>query len=418
VWILLMICHVYFTGVTLARAGLSSTHAAGRRIAWLAAGVMIAVVAVVGLGVTQELAARPITTFREALIALGQASMQPAPHVVLWPFVAAVRPLVSGSFEEFVLALPAAVAVYVGLVFWVLWTDEAFESAAEQMVERHDQQPTRRAARYRARPIGWVLGLTGRPEPAFVWKAALQTFRVVDRRVVVRFVLILLWVCAAVIFVPRARGFAQMIGVFAAIGSGFSTLMAPQLLRMDLRQDLQHLDVLKTWPVRAPAVIRGEILWPAMVVTSIAWSLGLLAILFSAAVFERTAVAWRLAIGMAAMIMVPALVVAQYTIHNAMALLFPAWVPVGSGRPRGVDAMGQRLITLGGTWLMLALALLPGIVGGGLLWAAFYRFVGPWILVASAAVCAAIVATEVVMASEALGPAYERLDITSVERGE
>jgi ABC-2 type transport system permease protein len=410
-WILLMICHVYFTGVTLARAGLASTHAGARRIAWLAAGAMIAVVAVIGLGVTQEITAHPVNTLREALIALGTVSAQPVPRIVLWPFVATVRPLLSSDLGEFLRAMPAAVAVYVGLVLWVLRTDEAFESAAEHMVERHDQQPAIRAARYRARPIGWVLGLTGRPEPAFVWKAALQTFRVVDRRVLLRFTVILLWVCAVVVFVPRARGFAQMIGVFAAIGSGFATLMAPQLLRLDLRQDLQHLEVLKTWPVRAAAVVRGEIIWPALVVTMIAWALGMVARFFSAA-------AWRLAIGIAAMILVPALVTAQYMIHNAVALLFPAWVPAGTGRPRGVDAMGQRLIMLGGTWLMLLLSLLPGIAAGGLLWIAFYRFIGPWVLVPAAAIAAAAIAAEVLMASEALGPAYERLDITSIERGE
>lgn len=417
-WILLMICHVYFTGVTLARAGLTSTHVAGRRAAWVAAGVMVVVAAVIASGVGLEVAAHPVTTLRDALLVFGRVSEQAAPRVVLWPFVVAVTPLLSGSFGAFVRAVPAAALVYAGLVLWVLWTDAAFESAAESMVERQDRQPAVRAARYRARPIGWVLGLTGRPEPAFVWKVALQTFRIVDRRVVLRFVLILLWVCVVVAVVPRARGFAQMIGVFAAIGSAFATLMAPQLLRLDLRQDLQHLEVLKTWPVRAAAVVRGEIIWPAAVVTAIAWTLAALALVFSAAVFSRTAIAWRLSIGIAAMILMPALVCAQYMIHNATALLFPAWVPVGSGRPRGVDAMGQRLILLGGTWLVLLLSMVPGVAAGGLLWVGFYRFTGPWILVPAAAVCAAIVATEVVMASEALGSAYERLDITSVERGE
>jgi ABC-2 type transport system permease protein len=123
-------------------------------------------------------------------------------------------------------------------------------------------------------------------------------------------------------------------------------------------------------------------------------------------------------VGIAAMILMPALVAAQYTIHNATALLFPAWVPVGSGRPRGVDAMGQRLILLGGTWLMLMIALLPGIAAAALLWVAFYRFVGPWVLMPAALACSVTVTIEVLMASEALGPAYERLDITSVERGE
>ena len=60
----------------------------------------------------------------------------------------------------------------------------------------------------------------------------------------------------------------------------------------------------------------------------------------------------------------PALVLAQYVIHNAMALLFPAWVSVGRERPRGVDAMGQRLIMLGGTWAMLLLSIPVAYVAG------------------------------------------------------
>ena len=142
------------------------------------------------------------------------------------------------------------------------------------------------------------------------------------------------------------------------------------------------------------------------------------ALFFSAAVFEEAGLAWRTAIGIAALILTPALVAAQYTIHNAAALIFPAWVPVGSGRPRGVDAMGQRLILLGATWLMLVLSLLPGVLIGAVLWLAFFRFVGPWVLVPAAVVCVTIVGVEVLLATEALGPAYERLDITSVERPE
>ena len=87
---------------------------------------------------------------------------------------------------------------------------------------------------------------------------------------------------------------------------------------------LALIDVLKTWPVRAAAVVRGEIAWPATVITGIAWALGAIALFFSAAVFEQTGLVWRTAVGIAALILTPALVAAQYTIHNAAALIFPA----------------------------------------------------------------------------------------------
>jgi ABC-2 type transport system permease protein len=122
--------------------------------------------------------------------------------------------------------------------------------------------------------------------------------------------------------------------------------------------------------------------------------------------------------GAAIAIVAPALVFSQLMIHNAVALLFPAWVPLGNQRPRGLDAMGQRLILLGGTWLLLMVSALPGAIAGGVVWFALQRFVGPAALLPAAVVCAVIVGLEVLLATEAIGPAYERLDVMAVERSE
>jgi hypothetical protein len=111
-------------------------------------------------------------------------------------------------------------------------------------------------------------------------------------------------------------------------------------------------------------------------------------------------------------------VFAQLMVHNAVAILFPAWVPLGNQRPRGLDAMGQRLIMLGGTWLLLVLMALPGALAGAIVWFALGRFVGPAMLVPAAVVCAAIIGIEVLLATEMCGPMYERLDLTAVERAE
>ncbi len=73
---------------------------------------------------------------------------------------------------------------------------------------------------------------------------------------------------------------------------------------------------------------------------------------------------------------------------------------------------------LGGTWLLLALSLLPGAIAGGIVWFALQRFVGSGALVAAALVCTVIVGVEVLLATEAMGPAYEQLDVLAVERAE
>jgi hypothetical protein len=80
--------------------------------------------------------------------------------------------------------------------------------------------------------------------------------------------------------------------------------------------------------------------------------------------------------------------------------------------------MGQRLITLGGTWLLLIVMTLPGAIAGAIVWFAFRTVLGPGALVPGAIACTLVVGVEVLLATEALGPLYEKLDILAVERAE
>jgi ABC-2 type transport system permease protein len=303
-------------------------------------------------------------------------------------------------------------------VAWVLKSDATFQDAVEEVVARKAQQPGRAAVTYRARGTGWALAPTGRAETAFAWKAAMQTLRVVDKRSLFRLAAVVFVISLASVSIGRARGLAAIVGVFAIAGAGFAVLMAPQILRVDLRQDLSHLELLKTWPVKASAVIRGEIAWPGALITVSAWILIGLALFLSTANFSKVDLSWRLGLAGAAVLLAPALVFAQLTIHNGVALMFPAWVALGNQRARGLDAMGQRLIMLGGTWLLLIVMTAPGAFAGAIVWFAFRTFLGPGALLPGAIVCAGVVAIEVLTATEALGPLYERLDVLAVERAE
>ena len=253
---------------------------------------------------------------------------------------------------------------------------------------------------------------------AFAWKAALQTLRMVDRRSLARMVVILVCLTIAAATMGRANGAASLLGAFAFAGTAFAVVLAPQVLRIDLRHDLRHLELLKTWPIKASAVVRGELLWPGAVITIVAWTMLAVATLLSGTMLSNVSLAWRMGGAAAAAILAPSLVFSQLTIHNAVALIFPAWVPLGNQRPRGLDAMGQRLIMLGGTWLLLAISMVPGAIAGGIVWFALERFIGTAALVPAALICSAIVGVEVLLATEAIGPAYERLDLLAVERSE
>jgi hypothetical protein len=302
---------------------------------------------------------------------------------------------------------------------WVLRSDEAFAAAADAFVEGQERQISNSTSRYQLRTKGWTLAAIGRPEGAFVWKAATEAVRLVNPLTLVRFVVPLMAIMiGAAVSGAFPRGVLQLFAVLALMVIGFATLMGPQVLRSDLRQDLEHLDLLKTWPVPAGAVIRGEILWPAFTLTGLVWIAIIVATILAPRAFPDVAPMWRLSIALAAAIVAPGLIAAQYVIHNGVALLFPAWVAFGGQRPRGLDAMGQRLIMLGATWLALILMTLPGAIAGALIALVLIRWIGPVSLVPAALACGVALLVETVAATEALGSAYERLDMTDVERAE
>jgi len=417
-WVLLITAKTYFMGVTLSRKRLLTARVHARRFAWAPVGLLFVALMIVIEAVVQAVTSAAPSGLIDVLNRVGDVSRHGAAHLVLWPFMALAGPLFAAWPQPYFSALAAACVVFAASVGWMLQSDEALQEAATEAAERRAAEPATRKAGYRVRSSGWTLAPMGSAEGAFAWKAATQTVRVVDRRVLARIGLALVSLSIIAMVMGRANGLATTIGLFATVGAVFSVLMVPQALRLDMRQDLRHLEVLKTWPVAAPAVLRGELLWPGALITAMSWSCVAFALLLSGTVFPQIGFVFRVSAAAAIAIIAPALVFAQLTIHNGVALIFPAWVPLGSQRPRGLDAMGQRLIMLTATWLLLLVMILPGAVAGGIIWFAFARVIGATVLVPAALVCAAIVAIEVLLATEALGPAYERLDIMAVERGE
>jgi hypothetical protein len=193
-------------------------------------------------------------------------------------------------------------------------------------------------------------------------------------------------------------------------------LMGPQMMRNDLRTDLAQLSILKTWPLTGAAIIRGEVLAPTLLISGFAWLCVVLALLLSSAVpFMDLSLPSRLAFAATALIAVPGLVMAQLVIHNGVAVLFPGWIVTGPSRARGVEAMGQQMLLFAGTFLLLALGLLPAaaaaaVVGFPLCW-----LVGWSGLVPAAVVFLAVLLAESWLATAALGRVLDRTDPSAVE---
>jgi hypothetical protein len=123
----------------------------------------------------------------------------------------------------------------------------------------------------------------------------------------------------------------------------------------------------------------------------------------------------RLAVGISAIVMFPALILAQVVIQNATVVLFPGWVAVGPARLRGIEAMGQQMLMFAGTVLLLAIGVLPGALLGGLLLLFGFPLVGWLATVPATLVAATLLVGEVVLAVHFLGMALERLDPSAID---
>jgi ABC-2 type transport system permease protein len=418
-WTVLVTARLFFTGVSLARPRLNDPD---RRARWtarlplaLTAGAALGLALSVMAAFLREPARGPMDIVSR-LQALGDGAVG---RWLLLPFAALARPLFAPDWSSYLPSWMGAVLVLVAVLAWVLLSDDAFEAAADAFVEGQQKQSPAAGSRYRLRTRGWALAAVGRPEGAFVWKAATEAVRLVNPLTLLRFVLPLVaFLIAATLTGVFPRGLLQLFAILAVVVVGFCTLMGPQVVRSDLRQDLEHLDQLKTWPVPAGSVIRGEILWPVATLTVLVWLAIIVATVLSPRAFPEVGLVWRLSIATASAIVAPGLIAAQYVIHNGVALMFPAWVAFGGQRPRGLDAMGQRLILLGATSLALILMTLPGAIAGALIGFALVRWMGPVSLVPAALACVVALLVETVAATEALGAAYDRIDLTDVERAE
>lgn len=420
-WVIFLTLRVYVAGVMLARARLTAGDSRVRRAAWAPLLATLTALALVGVPVVRSWMRGPVGSADEALSRFTEVVSSGLPRIVLWPFVSLVRPLFSDWPGPFLLAMAGSLAVMVVTVVWVLLSDETFQRVPDQAPPRKERSRTSSMSAPTARDIGWPLGLSGRTETLFLWKNAMQTLRGTKLMTVLPLAIpitLLAVVSATARMSPGTRGPAAAFATVSLALAAFCALLGPQAMRGDLREDLPHLEQLKTWPVKAAALIRGELLWPTTLLTLCAWLALACGTIFSTAAFPAWPLASRLSRSAAAFLLVPALIAAQLAVHNAAAVIFPAWVSTGHQRSRGLEAMGQRLILFGGVMFSLVVLVGPGAIAGAIVTFAFYRLIGDVSLVPAAVVCLAIVAIEILLVTEILGGMYDRIDLSQVERAE
>ncbi len=351
------------------------------------------------------------------LPALGEAGGQPLPAALTYPFRVMIRPLIANSVAAWANALWPALTLLVLHYIWVVRSDTAFEEAAAAVSLQKAQSLSGRAGRTntslapaRVTPPLLRLAPQGWPAGAILWKNLVAVTRTRRLR---KAALALLGggaIVAMLSFEPEGM-LAEIAGWFAITWAAAMGVIGPQWVRNDLRSDLMKLDLLRSYPLRGWSVVIAEATASALLLTVIQLSLLLIAYLaFLGNDFMVPALRDRSLLLLAAFVFLPGVNLLGMLIQNGAALLYPAWVRLGSGRPGGVEALGQNLLMMVMfVALLLALLLLPVALGGGT-FLLLRTALNYWAALPATVLTLATMAFEAALVVEWLGGVFERTD--------
>ena len=362
---LTMIVTLYSMGVAATRASLRQRPDRPLLRPWLPRTVAAAAVAVVAVSLAREwFSVGAPATLTGALTGLQHAGSAGLAGLILAPFKAVARLPLSSTPAAFSRALPAWAGLWAIAYEWVVRSDVALGEPATDDVGprvRPQAKPGDPGAPTRSAPFR--LGPRGRPETAILWKNLILVARGAKMSGLLRLSSML--IVFGVVLARRGSNDVTTIVWIASLAlAAMTTVMGPQIARNDLRQDLAHLATLKTWPLSGAVIVRGELMGPTVVLTLTAWLLLALAATVAGAPVAQFKVPGisGLSVVVAAMVLVPGLVLLQVTLHNALALMFPAWAQIGATRTAGVEHMGQRLVLVYGGLFAVLIAILPAAV--------------------------------------------------------
>ncbi|MBL9208821.1 MAG: hypothetical protein JNL92_00035 [Opitutaceae bacterium] len=427
-WFIFSALNLHFSGAsfTLTRLTDLGLQAWRRRI--LVLGMIASVFIAALLRLPAELPSPPLGTgidlpaASEWLVALTTTAPL---SWLLAPFRIVVAPFLAVDTRAFFIALGPTLAVLTLHYLWVVKSAVAFEDAAVDYAQKRGarlaawrtggRRPDDAFTKARAAPF--PLADAGRPELAFLWKNLLSTWPYFTVRV---------WGLAALVIAgagiwlrrqPEGPLLASTVGGVALIFSAYVVIVGPQFARQDIRSDLTHADLLKTYPLPGWQIVLGELLAPTVILTGVLWLTLLTAVVTLQPV--GLGLSWltpslRLAAGLGLACVAPVMVALQLLVPNAAALFFPGWFQMSRTRGGGPEVIGQRMIFFFAQVLTMLCALLPAFLVGGAVILMLH-----WIIGLTAAVVCASLAVWVVLAGEVwagvhwLGTRFESLDLSA-----
>lgn len=429
VWVLFVTLQLHQMAAALVHEAARQQGLIGWRRNWLPIGIFAGAAGALLIAIAPTYrAARAAPGVAAAFAVIGEALRGPVPSVVLAPFRWVLAPLLGGP-ADWPAAIGVALLVLLAHYAWVLRTDAAFEESAAAAGERRARaaqalrsgggwrsyaralQPESRK-REAAAPAAFQLAPAGPPEIALIWKNLTFARRNMSRStpVIVAATAVALTVMFQAGGATRAEALEQ-VGSMALIFGGFMVFAGPLWVRNDLRMDLVRMDVLRTLPLQSGRLVAAEIVASAVTASLVALALlGLGALLLTLSGNLPLTPGYFLLACLGGALVVPALITLGVTVQCAIALTFPAWVHLGRERPAGVEAMGQNILTLAASLLLIGLLLLPPLLLGLLIGVFLASQWGPLAPVLGGLAAIAASYGEVVLAAGALGRLFDRTD--------
>lgn len=421
-WLCLATLSLHLTGAALTRSSLleSGRSAFRRRLGTLAIGLAV-VGGIVWWALEVSKPKLPEVWSLESALAWMRAATSSAPlSWVLYPVRAPIRVALARDLSQFASSLPPALGVLAIHYGWVISSNVAFEEASVEAAERRARaREARRSGGARGRSLPAVksrivpfrLRPTGRPEIALVWKNLIAAMRVSVPRMLL---FLIAMGFASSISLMRRFPLLPVAGAACALLVPVLVLLGPNAMRIDFRQDLSQIDILRSFPMTGRQVVRAEVLGPALIVAVLQWVLLAAAFGLSASYpFPGFELSKRIAVALSAALLAPVLVLVNLAIQNAGVLLFPSWASFDPGQARGIEALGQRLLTLAGTLFVFFFALLPATLFGAAVAALLWRALHFSALPIASAVAAAVIAFELSLSIRWLGRVFDRFDLTA-----
>jgi ABC-2 type transport system permease protein len=417
IWVLLTTLSFHRLGASFVRTSLSEHGRLGARHRAVSLALVGAFVIALVWSIADalpDLLAGDEGNVRSLLSAAAEAFQRPLPRLLTYPFRVMIRPLAAHTLGDWLAALWPALVLLVLHYVWVVRSDTAFEEAAAEVSLRKvealrtrvpsaaaPKQPRR--ALIRLSPTGWPAG-------AILWKNLVAATRTRRVRNAAMALLVAGLVVGILSFDPEGS-LAEAAGWLALFWAGLLLITGPQYVRNDLRGDLLKLDLLRSYPLRGWAVVLAEAAASTLMLS--AMQLGLLLIGYLAFLGNRLlepGLAQRTVLLLACAIFLPAINLLGMLIQNGAALLYPAWVRLGSGRTAGIEALGQNLLMVIAFVVLLSATLLPPAAIGAGTYLLLRGALTEWALVPAAILTLGIMAFEAAWIVEWLGGLFEHTD--------